>query len=160
MTWQDAAPCRGLTHLFFAPLAESAVTRRTRVAKAQAICRTCPYQRECAEASKDEVGGVWNGVDLDEPMLIRRRLSARERRGPKPKPINHGTNGGYVAHLRRGEQPCDECSAAHAKYAADSGTQVRWRASRWTRQFVAELRTAAVAESWALRNEMRTEVAA
>lgn len=32
------------------------------------------------------------------------------------KPINHGSYGGYQVHLRRGEQPCDLCSKAHAVY--------------------------------------------
>lgn len=113
MTWQDAAPCRGLTHLFFAPLGESAVTRRTRVAKAQAICLTCPYQRECAEASRDQVGGIWNGVDLDEPMLIRRRMAAKTRRALPP--INHGSPGGWKAHNRRGEPACESCIDARRR---------------------------------------------
>jgi hypothetical protein len=33
--------------------------------------------------------------------------------GSTRKPINHGTNGGYVAHYRRGEPMCDPCRAAH-----------------------------------------------
>lgn len=36
-----------------------------------------------------------------------------KRNGPLPKPINHGTNGGYLAHLRRGQEACDDCRTAH-----------------------------------------------
>lgn len=36
------------------------------------------------------------------------------------RPINHGTSGGWKAHKRRGEEPCDECDAgqreANRKY--------------------------------------------
>lgn len=169
MTWQDDAPCRGLTHLFFAPLGESAVTRRTRVAKAQAICRTCPYQRECAEASTDEVGGVWAGEDLDEPMLERRRISKaahteRHRSDGRftTKPINHGGPGGYTKCRRRPEGACDACKREHASDMAWRRAQgvEAGRIRRWSRQWLRRRQAAAVAESWALRNEMQTEVAA
>lgn len=31
------------------------------------------------------------------------------------KPIEHGTDAGYFAHRRRGEDVCDECKAGHAE---------------------------------------------
>lgn len=34
------------------------------------------------------------------------------------KPINHGTDGGYQAHHKRGVPMCDACSLAKATYMA------------------------------------------
>jgi len=36
--------------------------------------------------------------------------------GPKPKPIQHGTIGGYNAHFRRGTSPCQPCRRAARDY--------------------------------------------
>lgn len=37
----------------------------------------------------------------------------RRRSGPQPRPITHGTDSGYAAHIRRNTPPCDDCKAAH-----------------------------------------------
>lgn len=67
--WADAAACRGHGDLFFRPAGVDPTTAadRLRVKKAQAICATCPVQRECAlHAMRNrETHGVWAGVDLD-----------------------------------------------------------------------------------------------
>lgn len=41
-------------------------------------------------------------------------------RETKRRPIKHGTDGGYVAHLRRDEPVCDACAAAHAARRRDN----------------------------------------
>lgn len=33
--------------------------------------------------------------------------------------IKHGTRGGYYAHRRRGERPCEECRAAINEYVKE-----------------------------------------
>lgn len=33
--------------------------------------------------------------------------------------INHGTRGGYYAHRRVGDEPCDECRAAINEYVRE-----------------------------------------
>lgn len=38
------------------------------------------------------------------------------RGGSKPKPINHGTPGGYQVHWLRGQKPCNACVVAHSDY--------------------------------------------
>jgi len=52
------------------------------------------------------------------PAPVRKRSPARARRLP---PVNHGTEGGFYAHKRRGEDPCPVCreaerTARHARY--------------------------------------------
>ena len=39
-------------------------------------------------------------------------MTERKKPGPKPRPINHGTLGGYRTHYRRGEPVCDACRDA------------------------------------------------
>jgi hypothetical protein len=34
---------------------------------------------------------------------------------PPRKPINHGTEGGFNAHYRRGDPACEPCRKAHAQ---------------------------------------------
>lgn len=61
------------------------------------------------------------------------------KRGPLPgtgrKPIHHNTNGGYVAHLRRGEDACPPCLGAHARYESGRRTpgpvDCRWCGRGW-----------------------------
>lgn len=65
MTWQDVAPCRGLTRLFFAPEHENLKQRRLRLAEARAVCRGCEFGAECAAQGAGEPFGVWAGVPHD-----------------------------------------------------------------------------------------------
>lgn len=66
---------------------------------------------EClAEAMADpHIVGVWGGLDEQQ----RARLH-KERKAPPtgPKEIKHGTPGGARTHRKRGEEPCDRCTAA------------------------------------------------
>lgn len=57
-------------------------------------------------------------------------MSEHKKPGPKPRPINHGTLGGYRTHYRRGEPICDACRDAQraarghkAFRAAECGTR-------------------------------------
>lgn len=40
---------------------------------------------------------------------------ARPNNLRQPKPITHGTQSGYVLHIRRGIPPCEECTEARNK---------------------------------------------
>lgn len=122
MTWRDAAACRGMDTDVFFPL------RGEDVRAAKAVCADCPVSAECLDEAlaEREVIGVWGGTSERERRRIRRiraRLRAGvtspDRGGALPgdvKPISHGTDAGYRAHVRRGEEACPECSAAHAAY--------------------------------------------
>jgi WhiB family transcriptional regulator, redox-sensing transcriptional regulator len=55
-SWHQKAACRGLTTMFF-PVEANAAT----VARAAAVCATCPVTAECEEAAAGEYNGVWSG---------------------------------------------------------------------------------------------------
>jgi hypothetical protein len=98
--WRQHAACRGLPVAWFYP--EQGQSPDPRAFDA---CRRCSVRDECWADGRGEDYGVWAG----QPR------KARERTRPA---INHGTNGGYGAHLRRGETACDDCKRAHAAAVA------------------------------------------
>lgn len=53
---------------------------------------------------------------------------ASPRTGKVKQPINHGTSGGYNAHIRRGEPICDYCRAAMSRYRKDLRERARKKA--------------------------------
>ena len=81
---------------------------------AKAICATCPVVDTCLEyALTNHLDGIWGNTNGRE----RKRLGAKPR--PPRGPIDHGTQAGYKAHGRLGEQPCAECKAAWSRRSAD-----------------------------------------
>lgn len=78
--------------------------------QAKTVCQTCPVQAPCLDYAltrKEE--GVWGGLTSTE----RRALLRNTARALQPRsPIVHGTERGYKAHRRRGEQACADCSQA------------------------------------------------
>jgi WhiB family redox-sensing transcriptional regulator len=68
----------------------------------------CPVINQCLKwALENGETGVWGGTSEFE----RRRLNGRSR--AVWRPISHGSEGGYRAHLRRGEKACESCAAAN-----------------------------------------------
>ena len=69
-TWRTRAACRGPeTALFFPPSnAERREDRDVREARAKAICRQCPVQRECLDHAVQfgEAHGIWGGLNEHE----------------------------------------------------------------------------------------------
>lgn len=112
LRWQDSAACIGADTAIFFPESGDPV------GPAKAICRACPVREQClADAlERGEVHGVWGGLSAKERRKYRRQHGLLRKPGGQPQPINHGTNGGYHAHRRRGQQPCDACSRAHIRY--------------------------------------------
>lgn len=112
LPWQDSAACIGADTAIFFPESGDPV------GPAKAICRACPAREQClADAlERGEVHGVWGGLSAKERRKYRRQHGLLRKPGGQPQPINHGTNGGYHAHRRRGQQPCDACSQAHIRY--------------------------------------------
>lgn len=105
--WMERAACNGVGPVPFFD------DHRHDFASARALCEACPVRAECLAEALATPGQQWGfrgGLTQDE-----RRLLVRGRVLP---PINHGTTGGYRAHLRRGESACDRCGAAHAERRA------------------------------------------
>lgn len=103
MTPYDDGLCREVDGDLFFPEARDYATIRS----AKLVCRLCPVQAECLELAmamefggKNARDGIYGGTTPSE------RASMWKRR---PKPINHGTEGGYKTHKRRGEEACQPC---------------------------------------------------
>jgi WhiB family transcriptional regulator, redox-sensing transcriptional regulator len=100
-------PCAEDPEAFF-----PASTDHAAIQHAKALCHTCPAQAACLElAMSNEHGnakgrdGIYGGTTPAE--------RARMDRG-KPRPVSHGTEGGYRTHKRRGEPACQRCTEASA----------------------------------------------
>ena len=79
---------------------------------AKPVCGRCSVTAECLQFAldHDELNfGVWGGLSVTE----RQQLKPGPGRGRSaPRPIRHGTAGGYHTHRRRSETPCPECTDA------------------------------------------------
>jgi hypothetical protein len=75
--------------------------------------------------------------------------------------INHGTRGGYYAHRRLSEPPCDECRAAINEYLRDyrsrTGLTRNRESEKVRRKALAVLRDRHREEYDALVEELRAE---
>jgi hypothetical protein len=81
---------------------------------AEALCTGCHVLAQCLAYALDAtdnagypLGGVWGGTRATE----RKRMNKGRRRPPQE--ISHGTEGGYKAHRRRGEDACGSCLEAN-----------------------------------------------
>ncbi len=65
--WQAEAACAGKwTSVFYAPLSsEDRSSRRSREARAKAVCALCPVRSECLDhaIAHDERYGIWGGLN-------------------------------------------------------------------------------------------------
>jgi WhiB family redox-sensing transcriptional regulator len=75
----------------------------------RAICDTCPVRLAClADAlEQGDDQGMRGGLTPHELARIA---------GPRSRPIDHGTERGYRAHLRRGQPPCQWCTDAREEH--------------------------------------------
>lgn len=117
--WTVDAACAGSSPaLFFSPKGNTHLVR-----KAKAICDTCPVKDDCLEFGLTEPIGIWGGLTPKERRVVKRQRGM----GRKLQPIKHGTEGGHIAHRRRGEEPCPLCVTAHREYASRLKKDVRER---------------------------------
>lgn len=71
------AACRGLTEIFFAPLAERPQARDRREAAARRVCQQCAVQRICRDFAREHREyGVWGGESEEERHSAGYRLLA------------------------------------------------------------------------------------
>lgn len=78
--WRLQAACRPFDSDLFFP--DRAAYRNSDVARAKAVCRTCPVRQSCLQAALDgrEKIGIWGGMTPQERLSLRRR----ERRAQDP----------------------------------------------------------------------------
>lgn len=78
--------------------------------QAKQICAGCPVRTTCLDhaITTGERFGIWGGVGIEQHRHVRSP-------GGQKQPIRHGTDGGYMAHRRRGEQACPACRHAHTQ---------------------------------------------
>lgn len=82
---------------------------------AKTICAQCPMIDAClayALTLPVDTEGIYAGRTQHE-------LHKPRRAANNPKPINHGTLGGYATHRRYGIPQCQPCLDAAAKYRAE-----------------------------------------
>jgi WhiB family redox-sensing transcriptional regulator len=105
--WREWAACFGLDPEQFFPAPSG---HPDRAAEAKRVCAGCPVRELClADAlANADMHGVRGGKTADERLKLRRRAHRRK--------ATCGNRGGYVAHRKRGEQPCDPCREAHNAY--------------------------------------------
>lgn len=107
MTWLERRACVGVpTKLFYREQGSNATV-------AKAICASCPVTAECLAyaLTNREKAGIWGGLSERE-----RRALPKPARPPQVSPAECGTDSGYRAHRRRGEDACRRCREAHAAY--------------------------------------------
>lgn len=108
--WLQQAACRGLDpELFYPEQGQSA-------AQARAVCAVCPVKQECLEDALEHETqarrfGVFGGLTATERARLHQSRTGKSRR----KPIAHGTERGYVAHWRLGEEACAACLKAKSQ---------------------------------------------
>ena len=106
--WRTLAACRGLDPVRFFP------ERGEDTRAAKAVCATCPVTTQCIEFAHaiGETEGIWGGLS---GRQMRKHRSGTSR-GPRLKPIEHGTVAGYWLHRHRKIDPCQSCREAYATH--------------------------------------------
>ena len=90
------------------------------------LCLTCPARLDCLRAAHQ-----FEHANLEATFHIRGGFTEDERKGwyrlqtPRRAPARCGNPAGYRAHLRRGEDTCDACKAAHARANGDQRARRR-----------------------------------
>lgn len=75
--WMERGACRGLSEVFFAPLAERPQTRARREAKARKVCLACPVLETCRDyARTNREYGFWGAENEEERHAAGFRLIA------------------------------------------------------------------------------------
>lgn len=129
--WQSKAACLGLDPELFhpTPLSWYGSTKQRpkaeqkRIAKAKAVCASCPVGDECEADRPSDVLSIRNG-------------KLPEERSPNPTSSGGraacGTDAGYRAHYRRGDRGrdvCQLCRDAHSRAVIDWADRREGRAS-------------------------------
>ena len=75
--WMNVAECRGLTEIFFPPLAERPQARERRESQARSVCMQCRVLETCRSFARDNHEyGFWGGESEEERHAAGFRLIA------------------------------------------------------------------------------------
>lgn len=108
--WRNQSACRGRpSHMWF-PQPGDIKTRDAAVR----ICNSCPVRRQCLMANLDARDGIYGGLGGRARLQLRAELAEHPDAGVMAR--EHGTTRGYRDHLLGGEDPCERCKAANARY--------------------------------------------
>ncbi|MGH8902406.1 MAG: WhiB family transcriptional regulator [Egibacteraceae bacterium] len=79
--WREKAACRELDTALFFPIGTTGPALE-QIARAKAVCASCPVIRECLEWALDnnEQDGIWGGTDEDKRRRLRRALQRHRTR--------------------------------------------------------------------------------
>jgi hypothetical protein len=116
-TWRADAACRNRPTWMWFP----ARGDRDTLERALKVCRSCFVREQCRAANIDKRDGIYGGLT----GAARRELRRADQGTLRKRRIIHGTNAGYTAHLRAGEDACLECRQAHAIYVQDNKNRAR-----------------------------------
>jgi WhiB family redox-sensing transcriptional regulator len=103
-SWRDDALCAQVDtgDIFYPPKGASS-------RDAKRLCGLCEVRQQCLDfaLTTEERYGIWGGLSERERRRIRQATVGHPKGSVAP--INHGTESGYKAHRRRGEQACVPC---------------------------------------------------
>jgi hypothetical protein len=126
--WRQRANCRDIPTSEFYRARGEMVSEHVRQA-----CGACEVSAECLDwALHHELVGYWAGTSG------RQRERLRRERGVSYVPLSvgddsdggvqsHGTDASYRRHVRRQEDACAPCLAAHRAYDRERKERRKWR---------------------------------
>lgn len=135
--WVEHAACIGHNPDDFVFDTKHGARTKRKVARAVAICSTCPVKQQCLASELDHMraGGTSVGIFGGTTIREREQLLNAENNDRLTKrartlrtPMVHGTAGGRMKHHRYPElygPVCDACRQAHNARQAER--QRRWR---------------------------------
>jgi hypothetical protein len=110
--WRQSAACRNRpSYLWFPTRGDTEV-----LDAGLKICAACMVRAQCRAANFDQPVGTYGGI----PASARRAVHRIDVTAVADPAARCGTNAGYSAHRRRGEDACTACRLAHAHYVQDS----------------------------------------
>lgn len=121
--WRDYAACAGDSGEDFYPIKGDDAA----VARAKAVCQSCPVQAECLSTALDtgERLGIWGGYTPEEREAI--RVAKNLPRRPPPSLFPHGTEAGFKRHYRAGTVPCRACYEGSVRERRDRSKRKKGR---------------------------------
>lgn len=121
--WRHLSACRGRPARLWFPQRGDTKTRDAAIR----ICKACPCRRECLMSNLDAREGIYGGLGGVARRQLRAELAEHPDAGVMAR--EHGTVRGYRDHLLGGEDACERCKAAQARYMREYRADLASRSS-------------------------------